>query len=54
MTLIKLIDRASNSNWSYYNVALRSRGDITAWLSEDAIAQWYAEEGSNVMNLPPY
>jgi hypothetical protein len=30
------------SNWSDYNAALRSRGDITVWLSEDAIAQWYA------------
>ena len=30
------------SNWSDYNEALRSRGDITVWLSEAAIAQWYA------------
>ena len=31
------------SNWSDYNAALRSRGDITVWLSEAAIAQWYVE-----------
>lgn len=29
------------SNWADYNEALRRRGDITFWLSEDAIAQWY-------------
>lgn len=29
------------SNWSDYNEALRRRGDITFWLSEDAIAAWY-------------
>ena len=32
------------TNWSDYNEALRRRGDITVWLSEDAIAQWYAGE----------
>jgi hypothetical protein len=31
------------SNWSDYNAALRSRGDITVWLSEDAIAQGSVE-----------
>jgi len=32
------------SNWSDYNEALRCRGDITVWLSEDAITQWYARD----------
>jgi hypothetical protein len=32
------------TNWSDYNEALRRRGDIMVWLSEDAIAQWYAGE----------
>ena len=32
------------SNWSDYNAALRSRGDITVWLSEAAIAQWYVRD----------
>lgn len=27
-------------NWSEINEALRRRGDITIWLSADAIAQW--------------
>ena len=29
------------SNWSDYNKALRQRGDITVWLSDEAIAGWY-------------
>ena len=29
------------SNWPEYNQSLRQRGDITVWLSEDAISQWY-------------
>lgn len=28
-------------NWPEYNEALRRRGDITIWLSADAVAQWY-------------
>lgn len=35
------------TNWSEYNAALRSRGDIEVWLSEDAIAQWYEPERVN-------
>lgn len=29
------------TNWSEYNAALRSRGAIDLWLSEEAISQWY-------------
>lgn len=32
------------TNWSEYNASLRRRGDITVWLSEDAISQWYVED----------
>jgi len=28
-------------NWAEYNESLRTRGDITIWLSDDAIAQWH-------------
>lgn len=31
-------------NWSAYNQALRLRGNITMWLSEEAIAQWYVKD----------
>lgn len=29
------------TNWSEYNKALRRRGDITVWLSDEAISQWF-------------
>lgn len=32
------------SNWSEYNEALRNRGSISVWLSEDAIFQWYEKD----------
>jgi hypothetical protein len=32
------------SNWSDYNESLRSRGDITVWLSDDAIENWYQKK----------
>lgn len=31
-------------NWSEYNDALMRRGDITIWLSADAVVQWYERE----------
>jgi hypothetical protein len=31
-------------NWSDYNEALQRRGDITIWLSDEAIAQWYEKD----------
>lgn len=32
------------TNWSDYNEALRRRGDITLWLSEDVLLKWYEQE----------
>ena len=29
------------TNWSEYNESLRRRGNITVWLSYEAISQWY-------------
>ena len=29
------------SNWPEYNRALKRRGDIEVWISEDAIEKWY-------------
>jgi hypothetical protein len=31
-------------NWSTYNEALKARGKIDFWLSDEAIANWYEEE----------
>ncbi|MEO9782234.1 MAG: transposase [Sedimentitalea sp.] len=30
------------TNWAEYNNCLRQRGDLTAWISEDALALWSA------------
>lgn len=35
------------TNWSDYNEALRRRGDIEVWLSDDAIEQWYEKDQVN-------
>ena len=33
-------------NWREYERGLRSRGDVTIWLSEDAIAAWIPPKGT--------
>ncbi len=30
------------TNWPEYNEALRQRGDVTVWFSEDAVSGWCA------------
>jgi hypothetical protein len=30
------------TNWAKYNESLRRRGDLTVWISEDAIGLWSA------------
>jgi hypothetical protein len=32
------------TNWPEYNAALRRRGEIAVWLSEEAILQWYEKD----------
>ena len=32
------------TNWSEYNQSLKSRGDITFWISDEAIANWLEKE----------
>ena len=31
------------TNWSEYDAALRQRGSLTVWFTDDAIAAWRAE-----------
>ena len=31
------------TNWSEYDAALRQRGSLTVWVTDDAIAAWHAE-----------
>jgi hypothetical protein len=42
-------------DWGRYNRSLRRRGDITIWLSQDVIEQWYEQErvydGTGTPNL---
>src|SRR3712207_6108195 len=33
------------TNWAAYNEALRQRGSLTVWFTEDAIAAWKATPG---------
>ena len=53
-------------NWREYERGLRSRGDVTIWLSEDAIAAWvppknglrggqrrYSNLGCDASSIPP-
>lgn len=35
------------TNWSEYNAALRSRGRIDVWISEEAIGLWYEDQSPN-------
>ena len=34
--------RFRTTNWSEYDAALRGRGSLTVWFTEDAIAAWKA------------
>ena len=42
-------------DWSHYNESLKNRGDVTIWLSEDVINQWYEQgriyDGTGTPNL---
>ena len=39
-------------NWSKYNRALKNRGAITIWFSEEVISQWYETERSGKRGRP--
>jgi hypothetical protein len=34
------------TNWPEYNEALRQRGDISVWMSEEAVNNWHGSRGS--------
>jgi hypothetical protein len=38
-------------NWAEYDKALRDRGDITLWISQDAIDAWTAASDRGVFAL---
>ena len=42
------------TNWSEYNEALRQRGSLTVWFTEDAIAAWKAASRTTPGGQPHY
>jgi hypothetical protein len=42
------------TNWSEYNEALRQRGSLTVWFTEDAIAAWKAAPRTTPGGQPHY
>ena len=34
-------------NWNEYEKSLRDRGDITIWVSSDAVTAWFSESSGN-------
>ena len=42
------------TNWSEYNEGLRQRGDLTVWISEDALALWPAARRTTRGGQPHY
>ena len=44
--------RLSVRNWHEYNESLVGRGSITIWFSEEALANWYHENGVSKRGRP--
>jgi DDE family transposase len=42
------------TNWAAYDAALRRRGSLTVWFSEEAIAAWRAEPRTTRGGQPHY
>jgi len=42
------------TNWSEYDAALRQRGSLTVWFTEEAIAAWRAEPRTTRSGQPHY
>lgn len=42
------------TNWREYNEGLRHRGDLTVWISEDALSLWSAERRTTRGGQPRY
>ncbi len=41
------------TNWAVYDAALRQRGSLTVWFTEEAIAAWHAEPRTTPGGQPP-
>jgi hypothetical protein len=42
------------TNWSEYDAALRQRGSLTVWFTEEAVAAWRAEPRTTRGGQPHY
>jgi hypothetical protein len=42
------------TNWAAYNEALRQRGSLTVWFTDDAIAAWKAAPRTTPVGQPHY
>jgi hypothetical protein len=42
------------TNWSEYNEGLRQRGDLTVWISDDALDLWEAPRRTTPGGQPYY
>jgi hypothetical protein len=42
------------TNWTDYNEALRQRGSLTVWFTDEAIAAWKAEPRTTPGGQPHY
>ena len=42
------------TNWAEYDAALRQRGSLTVWFTEEAIAAWHAEPRTTRGGQPRY
>ncbi|MBA9033798.1 hypothetical protein HNR29_004361 [Rhizobium leguminosarum] len=42
------------TNWAAYNESLRQRGDLTVWVSDEALSQWSAQRRTSRGGQPKY
>lgn len=42
------------TNWAAYNESLRQRGDLTVWISEEALSHWLASRRTSPGGQPKY
>ena len=42
------------TNWTEYDAALRQRGSLTVWFTDEAVAAWHAEPRTTPGGQPHY
>src|SRR4051812_7607951 len=57
MLIAAIVSRSSGAgspNWAEYDAALRQRGSLTVWFTDEAIAAWHAEPRTTPGGQPHY